>query len=337
MTMAPNPLRSSANFAVTEVRVPGQQTWGGTVFPLVLGCQTPDASLDQALAWVQSVRDDLGEKAARHGAILFRGFPTRTDLDFDAFIRAFDWPNFKYEDSLSNAVRTVRTERVFTANEAPAQVTIYLHHEMAQTPVYPSKLFFFCEKAADAGGATPLCRSDVLFERLLEHCPDFARNCERKGLRYRNVMPATDDPQSGMGRSWQKTFRVQSRAEAEQAMERLGYSYRWLEDGCLEATTPVLQGARRLADGRLSFFNQLIAAFEGWKDARNDPSKSITFGDGSALNPEDAHLTARLAEEITFDLLWQTGDVALVDNFVAMHGRRTFAGTRRVLASLVAA
>jgi alpha-ketoglutarate-dependent taurine dioxygenase len=29
--------------------------------------------------------------------------------------------------------------------------------------------------------------------------------------------------------------------------------------------------------------------------------------------------------------------VALVDNFVTMHGRRTFAGTRRVLASLVAA
>jgi hypothetical protein len=29
--------------------------------------------------------------------------------------------------------------------------------------------------------------------------------------------------------------------------------------------------------------------------------------------------------------------VALVDNFVTMHGRRTFSGTRKVLASLVAA
>jgi hypothetical protein len=27
--------------------------------------------------------------------------------------------------------------------------------------------------------------------------------------------------------------------------------------------------------------------------------------------------------------------VALVDNFVAMHGRRTFTGTRKVLASLI--
>ena len=34
---------------------------------------------------------------------------------------------------------------------------------------------------------------------------------------------------------------------------------------------------------------------------------------------------------------WQQGDVALVDNFVTMHGRRTFTGTRKVLASLIAA
>jgi hypothetical protein len=30
------------------------------------------------------------------------------------------------------------------------------------------------------------------------------------------------------------------------------------------------------------------------------------------------------------------GDVALVDNFLAMHGRRPFSGTRKVLASLIA-
>ena len=34
---------------------------------------------------------------------------------------------------------------------------------------------------------------------------------------------------------------------------------------------------------------------------------------------------------MTFDIAWQRGDVALVDNFVTMHGRRTFSGTRKVL------
>ena len=41
------------------------------------------------------------------------------------------------------------------------------------------------------------------------------------------------------------------------------------------------------------------------------------------------------AEVLTFDMCWETGDVVLVDNFLVMHGRRPFKGTRRVLASLV--
>ena len=117
------------------------------------------------------------------------------------------------------------------------------------------------------------------------------------------------------------------------AMRRLGYTWRWLDDGSLQATTPVMQAVRDLGDGRKSFFNQLIAAFKGW----NDPAKAITFGDGSPLDPADAEAATEIAEELSFDVPWQTGDVALVDNYVAMHGRRSFTGTRRVLASLVAA
>jgi DNA modification methylase len=92
-----------------------------------------------------------------------------------------------------------------------------------------------------------------------------------------------------------------------------------------------------LGDGRRSFFNQLIAAFNGWKDIRNDPAKSITFGDGTPLDPADVAAASTLADEVTFDLLWQPGDLALIDNYTAMHGRRTFKGTRKTLASLVAA
>ena len=46
---------------------------------------------------------------------------------------------------------------------------------------------------------------------------------------------------------------------------------------------------------------------------------------------------SELADEVTFDITWQDGDLALVDNYTAMHGRRTFIGIRKVLASLVAA
>jgi alpha-ketoglutarate-dependent taurine dioxygenase len=139
-----------------------------------------------------------------------------------------------------------------------------------------------------------------------------------------------------MGRSWQSTLRASTREAAEKRLRQLNYSWEWLPDGSLRATTPVLPAVRPLSGGRKSFFNQLIAAAKGWKDTRNDPSKAITFGDGSALDRNAVNIAAELGDELSFDIPWQNGDVALVDNFVAMHGRRTFTGTRRVLASLVA-
>jgi alpha-ketoglutarate-dependent taurine dioxygenase len=322
---------------VSPITVTGQQQYDGEPFPLALECRTPEASLDEVSRWIEAGSADLCARAARHGAVLFRGFPVRTAEDFDRFVAAFGLENFAYEDSLSNAVRVNRTPRVFTANEAPPSVAIYLHHEMAQTPIYPSKLFFFCEKAAESGGETPLCRSDRLWDRLAETRPDFARSCVEKGLRYSNVMPGENDPDSGMGRSWQSTRRAKSRDEAEGRLKELGYSWEWLEDGCLRATTPVLPAVIEAYPGRRSFFNQLIAAYRGWKDSRNDPSKSITFGDGTPLDRDAVGDAITLADELTFDIPWQQGDVALVDNMVTMHGRRTFSGTRKVLASLVAA
>ncbi|MEP3050721.1 MAG: TauD/TfdA family dioxygenase [Erythrobacter sp.] len=270
------------------------------------------------------------------GALLFRGFDVPDAISFDAAITAYGEAGFTYEDSLSNAVRTNVTERVFTANEAPPETEIFLHHEMAQTPLFPSKLFFYCEIAAETGGATPLCRSDWMLEKLAQDAPAFVARLAREGVRYTNVMPGNDDAGSGQGRSWRSTLSAETRGEAEMRLADLGYSWEWIEDGSLKVTTAALPAIRELKDGRSSFFNQLIAAFRGWADSRNDPNRAITFGDGTPITSQQMADAVRLADELTQDLDWQAGDVALVDNFLAMHGRRPFSGKRRVLASLIA-
>jgi hypothetical protein len=282
----------------------------------------------------QAHRDELITNVGKHGAILFRGLPLYTPEDCDAFVTAFGLTNFPYKESLSNAVRVNWTERIFSANEGPPEVTIYFHHEMAQTPIFPKKLFFFCLQPAQDGGETPLCRSDILFERLSERCPKFARDCDEKGLCYSNVMPAENDPKSGMGRSWKSTLRAETRAEAENRLREIGYDWEWLPEDSLRATIPVLPAVYEVSPGRKTFFNQLIAAFQGWKDDRNDPANAIRFGDGSPLDRDAVNVATELAYELAFDLSWQRGDAALVDNLLAMHGRRTFRGTRKVLASL---
>lgn len=295
----------------------------------------PDAATEP-LAWIADNKQRLIQEVESVGAVLLREFALATDQDFDAAIRQFELPAFTYEESLSNAVRMNRTELVFTANEAPPNIEIFLHHEMAQTPLYPSKLFFFCEQAAESGGATPLCRSDLLWSEMEKEMPDFAAACREKGVRYTNVMPPAADAKSGQGRSWKSTLSCETESEAEARLTQLNYSWEWQDDGSLRVTTPILPAVRQLPSGTEVFFNQLIAAFMGWKDSRNLGEKSVRFGDDSEIANSDMEQVVELSRQFTFDLQWQNGDLAVVDNFLVMHGRRPFQGTRRVLASLAA-
>ncbi|QDV81964.1 TauD/TfdA family dioxygenase [Planctomycetes bacterium TBK1r] len=317
-----------------DAAVPGQRNENDSLFPLAMTCDEGAVTLDQFIDWVSESREDLLALSSQHGAVAFRGFPTPTVDEFDAFIQALHLENFPYAKSLSNAVRINRTPRVFSANEAPPEVKIFFHHEMAQTPLYPKYILFYCETAPESGGATPLCRSDILFAKLAEQCPEFAAKCESTGLRYTNVMPGVDDAKSGMGRSWHSTLGVETKAEAEARLGELGYRFEWLADDCLKATTPQLPAVMEVSPGQKTFFNQLIAAYCGWKDERNDPSDAIRHGDGTKLDPDAVNVAVQLSEELTYDHQWQAGDIVLLDNTVAMHARRPFQGTRKVLASL---
>jgi hypothetical protein len=113
----------------------------------------------------------------------------------------------------------------------------------------------------------------------------------------------------------------------------LNYSWEW-QGSCLKATTPALPAVIEVSPGRRAFFNQLIAAFNGWKDSRNDPSEALRHGDGSRLDASSVYQAVEIADELAFDVHWQAGDVVLIDNTITMHARRPFQGTRKILASL---
>ena len=269
-----------------------------------------------------------------HGFVVFRGYDVQSDQDFHRFVESFGLENFKYADSFSNAVRHNRTDRVFTANEAPPNVEIFLHHEMAQTLTFPGALFFFCEKAAESGGATPICRSDLTLKTLETQNPAFVAKLRSVGVKYRNSMPSEANHESGQGRSWKDTLTVNSAHEAEEKLVALGYQFNWLEDGGLSVQTPALAAVDHFGRGKDVFFNQIVAAAAGWTVAADDKEPRLCFGDDSPIEHADLAGTIKAAYQHTVDLKWQTGDVALLDNLKVMHGRRPFEGSRSVLASL---
>ncbi|REL34197.1 TauD/TfdA family dioxygenase [Thalassotalea euphylliae] len=309
------------------------------VFPAVVVNPDDCASVAESADYIRHHKAVIEQQLAQSGAILFRGFPLDSAEAFDEFTASFGYPNFYYKDSLSNAVRINFTERVFTANEAPKEVEIYLHNEMAQTPIYPDKIFFFCLTPADHGGASPILRCDLLLDALAQANPALAAVFEQKGVKYTTTMPGENDPNSGQGRSWKSTLSVETQTEAEEKLARLGYRWQWQQDGSLKATTGKLPAVRTLADGRKVFFNQLVAAYQGWSGVREHHQDTLCFGDDSEIPKAWLEEIIATAEQYAFDVEWQAGDVAVVDNNLAMHGRRPYGGEtkRQVLVALGAA
>ena len=192
--------------------------------------------------------------AGEHGAVLVRGRPWQPE-EFDAVVSALGYPNFSYANSLSNAYRINHTPRVFSANEAPAS-----HHLSAPRngadPILSVQADLLRQVAAGQGGATPVCRSDILWERLAS--TGCSRRIAKPRGRYTNVMPGEADTESGMGRSWQSTPSVDSRKAAE-ALGQAGYT--WNGRPTVTCPSPPCVSCRAPPNQwPLQFFHQLIAA-----------------------------------------------------------------------------
>ena len=286
--------------------------------------------------WLKENKIFIELKLEEHGAIIFKDLPVKTAEDFDQFVSTFNYETFTYEESLSNAVRINKTDKVFTANEAPREVEIFLHHEMAQTPTYPKNIFFFCKSASETGGETPLCRSDQLYEALLKADKALVESFEKFGVIYNSIMSSVDELISGQGRSWQKTLGVSSKNDAEEKLSKLGYSWNWIEDDNLSVTTKTLQATKELGNGQKSFFNQVIAASLGWKKNSENQIAPVRFGNGEEIKESYIELISELAQSLTLLRSWQDHDILLIDNYRVMHGRKPFAGNknREVLVSL---
>ena len=79
----------------------------------------------------------------------------------------------------------------------------------------------------ETGGSTPILRSDLVLDWILEKHPDIAAKFEG-GVRYIRRVPQVDDASSAIGRSWRSMFKVEIREDAEQKMAESHYEHEWI-------------------------------------------------------------------------------------------------------------
>jgi alpha-ketoglutarate-dependent taurine dioxygenase len=313
----------------TPVRV--AQEWAGRSLPALVEAGEAGESLPD---WIRDHQEDVDTLARTAGAVLFRGFEVSGAEDFRAVMDALSGQVLAYGERSSPRSRV--SDGVYTSTEYPADQPILLHNEQSYTSKWPTRIVFFCERAALRGGRTPLADSRRILARL---SPATLERFERLGVRYvRNYLP-------GISLSWQEAFQTDVRAEVDAYCAAADITAEWVDEDHLR-TRQVRPAVRRHpVTGERTWFNHALffhitslpdEVSAGLREAldEQDLPYNTYYGDGSPI--EDATLAelraAFEAETTGFD--WRPGDVLAVENMLVAHAREPFEGPRRILTAM---
>jgi Taurine catabolism dioxygenase TauD, TfdA family len=276
---------------------------------------------------------DLGALLTKEKAVVFRGFGvTAETLDpvMDLLL-----PN-RLAYVHGNSPRTKVGQNVYTSTEYPPEFTISMHNELSYAAAWPSRLLFFCQIAAETGGATPVL-DGALWLDLLDPA---VRAAFAGGVRYQQNL----HDGHGLGKSWQDTFETDNRDEVERFLGASGATWQWTRDG-LRVSQIRPATIRHPVTGVEVWFNQSdqwhpaalgdsTAAALAQILSEDELPQSVTFADGSPI-PADYVLQVRdRGLDAAVDVDWRPGDLLLIDNVLVAHGRRPYTGKRRVLVAM---
>lgn len=311
----------------------------GLTMPLLTEPADGDEGSPSALIdWASGNRRKLDEWLHRDGAVLFRGFGIDSPGTFHDVAAAMRPELMRYVGG--DSPRTSLGDNVYTSTEFPPELEIGLHNELSYTHAWPDNLFFCCLVAAEAGGETHIADGRRVLEAL---DPDVRERFIERAVTYRQHL--RDESVPGPGKSWQESFETSDRAEVERICRAQDMEAAWSERGLVTILhNPAV--VKHPHSGDACWFNQADlwhARFDTVKEQeskRRDEGEEeplgchACFGDGGEISIADleAVRSAYSRTEVVFP--WRAGDVLVMDNVLAMHGRKPFRGPRRVLVAM---
>jgi alpha-ketoglutarate-dependent taurine dioxygenase len=299
--------------------------------PLVIEAQLADLSLP---AWAAEHRDLIERGLDELGAVLFRGFIAPSADAFRAFMAAVSDAPMAYR--YGSTPRREVAEGIYTSTDYPAGETIPLHNEMAYAREWPGRIAFCCRVPAVRGGETPICDSRAVLAAI--PAATRARFAAHGVMYVRHYRPGVDVP-------WQQVFGTDDRDAVGAYCRAHEIAHDWRDDGTL-VTRQVCQALlAHPRTGAQVWFNQAhlfhvsalaprvrAALLDRYGEA--GLPRNACLGDGAPLRDDDlAAIRAAYAQAcVRFD--WRRGDVLLLDNVLAAHGRQPFEGPREVVVAM---
>ncbi|SFK58242.1 TauD/TfdA family dioxygenase [Methylocapsa palsarum] len=285
-------------------------------------------------AWSAGRRTELEALATERGAVLLRGFSVQGAEDFETCVENIAGGALEYRFRASP--RTEVGRNVYTATDYPAEQSIFPHNEHSYSPLCPRYLIFYGETPAEQGGETPLGDAREITRRI---DPSVKERFLRRGVLYVRNYGA------GFGLPWPTVFQTDDRAEVERYCAGLGIEWEWRSGDRLRTRQTGPAMIRHPATAEQVWFNHatffhvttlpapLRDALTAEFSAGDLPTQTY-YGDGAPIEADVLeHLRAVYQGALT-QFGWRRNDVLLVDNILAVHGRTSFRGFRRILVAM---
>jgi alpha-ketoglutarate-dependent taurine dioxygenase len=302
----------------------------GSCLPPVYFARSLDVDLER---WARDRRDVLLGELTEHGALLFRGFQPRGPAEFERFAKVFTSKLFAdYGDLPRESVEGA----IYTSTPYPSDQSIHLHNESSHLSCWPLWMWFICVQAPECGGETTVADCREVYRRL---DPVVRQQFEKRGLTYLRIF------HRGIDTHWPVFFRTTDRSEVERLCHAMGMSWEWT--GAHGIRTRMIRPAIAIhPHAQLPvFFNQIQThhPFFLSPDVRaalltvfreEELPRNVIYGDGNRIEDETLTELQRTFADSERVIKWRQGDILMVDNMLVAHGRRPFAGPRRVLVAM---
>ena len=175
--------------------------------------------------------------------------------------------------------------------------------------------------------------------------PSASDRFSKQGVIYRQHL-RDGDGEPGPGKSWQETFNTTDHVEVERLCSDQDMEFHWSSRGVRTSlrnpgvlTHPIT--------GETCWFNQADMWHASFDTVKAQESRSLAegpgeeaigshacYGDGSEIPIADLNAVRSACRKSEILFPWRAGDLLILDNVLAMHGRKPFKGERRVLVAM---